>query len=264
MPNPVSLDRFTPGPERSPELLRWLYLGRLVEPKGVKELLEAFALVAAEEPRATLTMVGHGTAEEELRARGAELGLGERFRILPPVAPEAVGPLMHGYDLLVHASRRETFGMTIVEAIASGLPVLTTRSGGPQETLRGIETLAGALMDVSDDPRVIVDAYRELRDRAGALDLPAAREVLEGRIGCEAVGKRLVEVYGGAMPPCRTPSRRPSRRPWTGRAPRRPGTPSPPGRRRPPRSSPPDPPSPPGPRPLSVRTSRSGGPSSWR
>ncbi|MCP9959047.1 glycosyltransferase family 4 protein [Streptomyces sudanensis] len=205
MPNPVSLDRFTPGPERSPELLRWLYLGRLVEPKGVKELLEAFALVAAEEPRATLTMVGHGTAEEELRARGAELGLGERFRILPPVAPEAVGPLMHGYDLLVHASRRETFGMTIVEAIASGLPVLTTRSGGPQETLRGIETLAGALMDVSDDPRVIVDAYRELRDRAGALDLPAAREVLEGRIGCEAVGKRLVEVYGGAMPPVPDP-----------------------------------------------------------
>ncbi|MFV2117956.1 glycosyltransferase [Streptomyces sp. Act-28] len=201
VPNAIALDRFTPGPERSPELLRWLYLGRLVEPKGVKELLEAFALVAAEEPRATLTMVGHGPVEEELRARGAELGLGDRFRVLPPVAPEAVGELMHEYDLLVHASKKETFGMTVVEAIASGLPVLATRSGGPDETMAGIETLAGALMDVSDDPRVIVDAYRELRDRAGDLDLSAAREVLEGRIGCEAVGKQLVEVYGGALPP---------------------------------------------------------------
>lgn len=205
VPNPVPLDRFTPGPERSPELLRWLYLGRLVQPKGVKEVLEAFALVAAEEPRATLTMVGHGPAEEELRVRGAELGLGERFRILPPVAPEAVGPLMHEYDLLVHASKRETFGMTVVEAIASGLPVLATRSGGPQETLAGIETLAGALMDVSDDPRVIVDAYRGLRARAGDLDLPAAREALEGRVGREAVGKQLVEVYGGALPPVPDP-----------------------------------------------------------
>ncbi|URM91408.1 glycosyltransferase family 4 protein [Streptomyces sp. MRC013] len=205
VPNPVPLDRFTPGPERSLELLRWLYLGRLVQPKGVKELLEAFALVAAEEPRATLTMVGHGPAEEELRARGAQLGLGERFRILPPVAPEAVGPLMHEYDLLVHASKRETFGMTVVEAIASGLPVLATRSGGPQETLAGVETLAGALMDVSDDPRVIVDAYRGLRARAGDLDLPAAREALEGRVGREAVGKQLVEVYGGALPPVPDP-----------------------------------------------------------
>lgn len=201
LPNAISLDRFTPGPERSPELLRWLYLGRLLEPKGVKELLEAFALVAAEEPRATLTMVGHGPVEEELRARGAELGLGDRFRILPPVAPEAVGALMHEYDLLVHASKRETFGMTVVEAIASGLPVLVTRSGGPEETMAGIETAAGALMDVSDDPQVIVDAYWRLRERAGDLDLPAARKVLEGRVGCEAVGKQLVEVYGGALPP---------------------------------------------------------------
>ncbi|WP_331452525.1 glycosyltransferase [Streptomyces sp. SS162] len=201
VPNAIELDRFTPGPERSPELLRWLYLGRLVQPKGVKELLEAFALVAAEEPRATLTMVGHGPAEEELRARAAELGLGERFRILPPVAPEAVGALMHDYDLLVHASKRETFGMTVVEAVASGLPVLVTRSGGPEETLAGIETLAGALMDVSDDPRVIVDAYHELRARAAELDLPAAREALEGRVGREAVGKQLAEVYGGALPP---------------------------------------------------------------
>ncbi|MFJ6993076.1 glycosyltransferase family 4 protein [Streptomyces sp. NPDC003090] len=201
VPNAIALDRFTPGPERSTELLRWLYLGRLVEPKGVKELLEAFALVAAEEPRATLTMVGHGPAEEELRARAAELGLGDRFRLLPPVAPEAVGPLMHEYDLLVHASKKETFGMTVVEAIASGLPVLATRSGGPDETMAGIETLAGGLMDVSDDPRVIVDAYHELRARAGELDLAAAREVLEGRVGCEAVGKQLVAVYGGAQPP---------------------------------------------------------------
>ncbi|UUS31023.1 MULTISPECIES: glycosyltransferase family 4 protein [Streptomyces] len=201
VPNAIALDRFTPGGDRSPELLRWLYIGRLVQPKGVGELLEAFALVAADEPRATLTMVGHGPVEEELRARAAELGLGERFRILPPVAPEAVGPLMHEYDLLVHASKRETFGMTVVEAIASGLPVLATRSGGPEETLAGIESAAGALMDVSDDPRVIVDAYRALRARASELDLPAARTALEGRVGCEAVGKQIVEVYGGALPP---------------------------------------------------------------
>ncbi|WP_149183141.1 glycosyltransferase family 4 protein [Streptomyces sp. TRM49041] len=201
VPNAIALDRFTPGPERSPELLRWLYIGRLLQPKGVKELLEGFALIAAEEPRATLTMVGHGACEEELRARGAELGLGDRFRILPPVAPEAVGPLMHEYDLLVHASKQETFGMTVVEAIASGLPVLATRSGGPEETMAGLESVAGALMDVSDDPQVIADAYRRLREHTGELDLPHARKVIEDRVGYEAVAKQLLAVYGGALPP---------------------------------------------------------------
>ncbi|MYR60081.1 glycosyltransferase, partial [Streptomyces sp. SID625] len=105
VPNPVDLDRFSPGPDRSPEMLRWLFVGRLIEQKGVQELLEGFALVAEKEPRATLTMVGHGLCEEALRARAAELGLGDRFRLLPPVAPEAVGPLMHKHDLLVHASK---------------------------------------------------------------------------------------------------------------------------------------------------------------
>ncbi|MCX4739197.1 glycosyltransferase family 4 protein [Streptomyces antibioticus] len=205
VPNAIPLDRFVLGPDRSPELLRWLYVGRLLKQKGVQELLDAFAIVAAEEPRATLTMVGHGPLEEELRERGAELALGERFRVLPPVAPEAVGPLMHEHDLLVHASKQETFGMTVVEAIASGLPVLVTRCGGPEATLAGIESAAGALMDVSDDPQVIVEAYRHLRENAGNLDLVRARQSLEGRMGYEAVGKQLVEVYEGALPPVPAP-----------------------------------------------------------
>jgi len=69
VPNVIDFDLFTPGPARSPELLRWLYLGRLVEHKGVNELLEAFGRVAAEEPAASLTMVGSGPLKEALLAR---------------------------------------------------------------------------------------------------------------------------------------------------------------------------------------------------
>ncbi|GAA3371510.1 hypothetical protein GCM10020367_22470 [Streptomyces sannanensis] len=200
VPNVIDFDRFTVGGERSPELLRWLYVGRLTPHKGVSELLEAFGKVAQEEPRATLTMVGSGELEEDLLARAEELGLGDRFRVLPPVHPGDVNELMHQYDLLVHASRIETFGMTVVEAVATGLPVLVARSQGPQGTLAGIETAAGALMDVSEDPQVIVDAYHELRERAAELDLPRAREVLQSRYGVEAVAKQLMDVYEGVVP----------------------------------------------------------------
>ncbi|MFI9582109.1 glycosyltransferase [Streptomyces sp. NPDC052236] len=195
VPNVIDFSRFTPGGERSAELLSWLYVGRLVQPKGVDELLEAFALVAAKEQRATLTMVGHGPREEALTARVKELGLGDRVRILPPVDPADVNALMHQHDLLVHASKGETFGMTVVEAVAAGMTVLATRCGGPEESLAGIESKAGALMDVSKDPKVIADAYWRLRQDVSGVDPVAAREVLESRYGAEAVAKQLIAVY---------------------------------------------------------------------
>ncbi len=195
VPNVIDFSRFTPGGERSAELLSWLYVGRLVQPKGVDELLEAFALVAKGEERATLTMVGHGAREEALTARVKELGLGDRVRILPPVEPEDVNALMHQHDLLVHASKGETFGMTVVEAVAAGMTVLATRCGGPEESLTGIESKAGALMDVSENPKVIADAYWQLRQDVSGVDPVAAREVLESRYGAEAVAKQLIAIY---------------------------------------------------------------------
>ncbi|WP_203186217.1 glycosyltransferase family 4 protein [Streptomyces pratensis] len=195
VPNVIDFDSFSTGCDYSPELRKWLYVGRLVKHKGVGELLEAFALVAGKDPQVTLTMVGSGAMEEELLMRATDLGLAGRFTVLPPVTPDEVNGLMHRHDLLVHASKIETFGMTIVEAVAAGLPVLVTRSFGPEETLSGIETLAGSMMEVSDDPQVITDAYWELRARAAELDLPAARRVLEQRYGAPAVAQQLMDVY---------------------------------------------------------------------
>ncbi|MFC1416587.1 glycosyltransferase family 4 protein [Streptacidiphilus cavernicola] len=199
VPNVIDFDLFTPGPARSPELLRWLYLGRLVEDKGVRELVEAFGRVAATEPRARLTLVGSGPLKASLLARAAELGVGARLEILPSVSHEDVNELMHQYDLLVHASRGETFGMTVVEAVAAGLPVLVARSAGPVETLAGIGSTAGALMDVSEDPQVIVDAYWRLRGAVDQLDLAAARASLEARFGRDAVAEQLMDAYLGPV-----------------------------------------------------------------
>ncbi|MFE4336535.1 glycosyltransferase family 4 protein [Streptomyces sp. NPDC056831] len=200
VPNVINFEQFTPEAKPSEKLLKWLYLGRLIPHKGVRALLEAFAEVAADEPEATLTMVGSGSLEADLLTRSHELGLGDRFQILPPVRPEEVNGVMHQYDLLVHPSHFETFGMTIVEANAAGLPVLVTRSHGPEETLDGIEDLAGALMDVSEDPKVIVNAYWGLRERYSELDLAKARAVLFAKYSREVVGDQLMQVYEDRAP----------------------------------------------------------------
>jgi glycogen(starch) synthase len=199
--NAIDFARFAVRPDPPAEPLRWLYLGRLMAHKGVLPLLEAFARVAAADPRITLTLAGAGVERDRLARRSTELGLAGRVDIVPPVPPAEVAALLHRHDLLVHASLRETFGMTVVEAIATGTPVLVARSAGPAETLAGIEEQAGAVFEPTEDPAVIAEAYRKLRDRFGELDVVGARAELEARYGSDAVGARLHEAYTEPGPP---------------------------------------------------------------
>ncbi|MFG1604182.1 glycosyltransferase family 4 protein [Actinoplanes sp. NPDC049265] len=195
VPNPIDFDRFTVRPEPPAEPLRWLYVGRMLAHKGVLTLLEAFGKVASEEPRATLTLVGAGLLEDDLRDRIKEMGLTDRVTQHPAVPPDEVAGLMQRHDVLVHASHVETFGMTIVEAVATGTPVLVARSQGPAETMAGLDGVGGVLFEVTEDPAVIVEGYRRLKAGWADLDLAAAREQLRARYGREAVGEQLRAVF---------------------------------------------------------------------
>ena len=201
VPNAIDFGRFAVRAEPPREPLRWLYLGRLMAHKGVLVLLDAFSRVAADDPRVTLTLVGGGPLEAALDRRIADLQLSGRVTRRPPVSPEQVTALLHEHDLLVHVSRRETFGMTVVEAVATGTPVLVARSSGPAETLDGIGDRAGAVFEPTDDPGIVVAAYRDLQARFSALDLDGARSELLARYGTDAVRARLRQVYTAPGPP---------------------------------------------------------------
>ncbi|WP_436521060.1 glycosyltransferase family 4 protein [Actinoplanes sp. HUAS TT8] len=197
VPNVIDFDAFTVRPEPPKAPNRWLYLGRLMEHKGVLPLIDAFAVLAAEDPALTLTLVGSGPLAGAVDARIAAAGLTGRITRKPPVGPDEVSALLHEHDVLTHASLRETFGMTIVEAVATGTPILVALSEGPAETLAGLHDTAGAVFEPTTNPSVIVAAYRGLKARFAELDLPGARDALNARYGREAVADRLAEVYAG-------------------------------------------------------------------
>ena len=147
-----------------------------------------------------MTIVGGGPLGTALKARAAELGVADRVTFRGPVPHEEVQRAMATHDLLVHLSERETFGMTLVEAVSTGLPVLATRSGGPQETMAGLGVSAGRLIDVGTDGfgwdiEPVVRAYEEMEADIGGLDLPWARERLYEKYSQESVGRRLLTTY---------------------------------------------------------------------
>ena len=194
MPNPVSFAR--PRPQPVTELRRWLFLGGLIPRKGVNWLLEAFAKCRAEDPSLTLTIVGDGELGGPLRRRAGELDLSSSVTFTGAVDPETALRLMREHDLLVHPSRWESFGMTVVEAVAAGMPVLVTRCGGPEETLAGIETAAGELVPVEESDAALVEGYRRLRERfPHGLDLPRAQRMLDERYGYPAVARLHHRVW---------------------------------------------------------------------
>lgn len=201
VPNPIDFDRFAVRPAMPTAPARWLYAGRMLEPKGVLTLVEGFAKVAAEDPGVTLTLVGNGKAEDAIRDRVKEHGLVGRVVQRPPVAPDEMTALLHDHDVLVHASRGETFGMTVVEAVATGTPVLVAESQGPAETLSGLDGVAGTLFPVTKDPAVLENGYRRLRELWPTLDLAAARTRMRERYGYAAVGEQVLAAYREAPAP---------------------------------------------------------------
>ena len=146
----------------SPDDLLVGTLGRLYEPKkGLSIFVDAAAAVLARVPRARFVLVGDGPARADLEARAARAGLGDRLRFAGE--RRDVARLLPAYDLFVQPSLWEGFGLTLVEAMAVGLPVVATRVGGIPEIVRdgrdGIlvppgdaAALARAIADLLDDP----------------------------------------------------------------------------------------------------------------
>lgn len=181
---------------------RWLYVGNLIARKGVLRLVDAFALWAAGHPDARLELAGGGDLEQAIRDRAAEHGIADRVELLGPVAPADLGAVLDRADVLVHLSELETFGMTVAEAAVVGLPVVTARSGGPEEVLaRAAEAGLVRFVPRRPTPEQVVAAVRASAD-VDATEAERARAELERAYGPAAVGRALgSELAGLETPP---------------------------------------------------------------
>ncbi|GAA2292100.1 glycosyltransferase family 4 protein [Streptomyces kunmingensis] len=136
--------------------------GRLAPGKRYDLLLEAFATVAAENPGWELRIYGGGAQEPHLRALAGELGLTGRARLMGTVSP--IEPEFAAASIVVSASDAESFGMTLVEAMRCGTPVISTDAPlGPAEIIT--DGVDGRLVPVGQ-VRPLAEAMTELIEDA--------------------------------------------------------------------------------------------------
>ena len=152
--------RFDPGKadrEAFPGELKVLYAGRLTREKGVDLLAESFIRAHAVDPRLHLLLAGGGPEEEELRAK-----LGERATFLGWLEGEELARAYASADLFLFCSRTDTYGQVVVEAGASGLPVVAVAEGGPASLIENRHTgmlckpdpdhIAGTVLQLASSP----------------------------------------------------------------------------------------------------------------
>jgi glycosyltransferase involved in cell wall biosynthesis/predicted metal-dependent phosphoesterase TrpH len=197
----VDVSRF--GPERrDAEAFRGpinvLYAGRLTTEKGADLLADAFVRARTIDPRLHLVLAGGGPEEETLRRR-----LGPNATFLGWLAGDDLARAYASADLFCFPSRTDTFGQVILEAQASGLPVIAVAEGGPRQLVESgvtgllrpadADAIADALVGLAANPargRTLADAALvAVRERTWERSL----ERLAGGYA-RALGDRIADV----------------------------------------------------------------------
>ena len=177
-----------------------LFVGRLVERKGAAFAIQALAELARRGRATRLVIVGEGPEREALIVLAASLGVGDRIELTGALSPEDVRARYAAGGIFVMPAvtdwkgEQEGFGMVIVEAMAYGLPVVASRSGGIPDIIRDGEN--GLLVPERDVAALAGAIERLLDDEALASRLAgAARDDVRHRFAPARIATTFDTVY---------------------------------------------------------------------
>jgi teichuronic acid biosynthesis glycosyltransferase TuaC len=154
-PLPRAAARAALGVPPDAELI--VYVGRLVQAKGLRELVDAVARVAPRRPGLAAVLVGEGPMREELSRAIAAGGLSDCIRLTGGLPPDQVASWLAASDLLTLPSWSEGYPNVVVEALACGRPVVASDVGGVRE----IVSEHNGLLVPARDPAALARAFEQ-------------------------------------------------------------------------------------------------------
>jgi glycosyltransferase involved in cell wall biosynthesis len=213
MPNPVDIDRYHPCDAATRKALRGelgipagalvaLFVGRLAPEKELPSLLGGFARTAARNTSARLILVGDGPMRPELEKQAGELGITDRVMFAGMKEPDEIRRWLQAADVFLLVSRREGLPVSLIEAMATGLPsvvtdlpantqLVTDGKQGFHVKVNDLDGIGNALLRLFENP--------ELRQQFGA----AARPIAE-RFSTDRVLDVYEEMFAGILAAPRT------------------------------------------------------------
>jgi glycosyltransferase involved in cell wall biosynthesis len=195
LPDGVDPTVFRPAGDRQTarEAVRVLWVGHHVEVKRVDHLVRAFAHALQSRPRLRLSLLGEGPDRGKIASLVAELGLTARVEFLPATDRAGVARAMCAHDFVAVSSATETFSLVTLEALACGVPVLSTACGGPQDLIT--QPWLGSI--VSNDLEGLTSGLIDMADRTRGDDAAKRHAYVRDRFSWDAIAGRLIDTYRG-------------------------------------------------------------------
>lgn len=170
-------------------------IGNLLKDKGFGDLLHAFSRMLEVDNRLQLVIIGQGPEKANLLHLSQKLGVMGQVEFTGALSPEQTREKLSQAHIYVSASHFETFGVSIVEAMACGIPVVATRCGGPEET---VVHQVGILCD-KQSPQSLFEAILYVYKNYSQYSPEQIRAYVEANYSSDAVIQRQVNIYHQAI-----------------------------------------------------------------
>lgn len=199
VPNVVDTSLFSPADRKADKTdqKRLIFVGNLEAShiKGFPTLLDALAELKKRRCDWRLDVIGTGPARPEYEARAFGAGLQESVFFHGTKRKREVAEMMSTADVFVLPSRYDNMPCAVVEAMASGLPVVSTLVGGIPEMV----TEEAGILVPRDDPLALADGLDAVLSNLGSYDRDAIAAAARNRYSFEAVGAQLQRIYNSVL-----------------------------------------------------------------
>lgn len=196
IPFGVETDEFSPGPEGPTRMRRIGTVKSMEHIYGIDLLIKAFNLLVNEYPELVLELVGRGSRTESYKELAHQLGIADKIKFSGRITHAQVPEKLRSFDIFVGPSRQESFGVSILEAMACGVPVVVSDAPGPAEIVQhgknGLIAPVGGHLALYEMMKKLVED-QELRDRLGK----AGRAHVVANYDRHLCAERMMEAYEG-------------------------------------------------------------------
>ena len=206
IPNGINTELFSPGDRTGAcKLLgldanrhRIIFVGNFVKVKGIEYLIQAMPAVLKKYPDCELVLLGARPDSKDFnkyKKHIASTGIRNYVRIVTIVPHEKLPLWMQASDLLVLPSINEGFGIVAAEALACGIPVVATKSGGPEDIVKdGLGVLVPP-----EDYELLGEGIVSVLDGTGILNSEAMVKSIKSRFSYDIISKKIIEVYTNSL-----------------------------------------------------------------
>ena len=190
VPNFINFELFKPSSEKN-EKFTFIYVGDLIERKNVELLIDSFSKVNRFIPDSELVIIGDGPYIGVLKKLCKVKGINTRVRFKERLGQKKVARELGRSHCFVLPSRAETFGIVLVEALASGIPVISTTSGGSSDIVNEKNGILLSAFSSDEMSSAMLSIYDTL-DKYPAHTL---RQIAESRFSGRIISKVYSRVY---------------------------------------------------------------------